>query len=333
MKYIIPIFYSAIALLIFFSCENSNSSLTTSADSVSAMSPEEKVQKLRIDSLRSTFVAPKPIVVTANKNITGPEDLIGYWVGIFEVHESLWEELEESGEAFVSEYSMSNKINLSIDSLVGDKVFGHSVVAGNNRPFAGTFEVKDGIYSFSAKEPGNDQYDGAFHFEIQENDTLMKGTWDANRDLKVSKRQYSLQKKIYAYDPNVMMEEWSQYADHSKSGIIKKDIGDGEIYEMDGVLASTEDAIKFNASNTLLTKEMVENLTKADILVIRNTIFARHGFSFKQKSLRNFFDFQDWYIPVQTDVRHELTDLEIKNIELLMRYEAYAKEHYDYFGR
>ncbi len=123
------------------------------------------------------------------------------------------------------------------------------------------------------------------------------------------------------------------FCKYLKTKLKKEDYGDGEVYEREAVFSSTEDATKINASNTLLTKEMVENLTKGDILVIRNAIFARHGFSFKQKTLRSFFDFQEWYIPVQTDVRHELTDLEIKNIELLMRYEAYAKEHYDYFGR
>lgn len=334
MKYIIPAFYGAIALLIFFSCENSNSSLTTSADSVSSMSPEEKAAKLRIDSLRATFVAPKPVVVTANKNITGPEDLIGFWVGMFELHEDIWEEMEEQG-LYYSEFnfSFSNKINLAIDSLVGTNVYGHSVVAGNNRPFKGTYALNNGVYEFAVKEPGDDQYDGAFEFSIAENDTLMKGSWNANRKLKISKRQYELTKKIYAYDPNVIMEEWSRYEDYDKTKMLKEDYGDGEVYEREAVFASTEDAAKYNASNTLLTKEVVENLSKADIIVIRNAIFARHGFSFKQRSLRNFFDYQDWYIPVQTDVRHELTDLEIKNIELLMRYEDYAKEHYDYFGR
>jgi hypothetical protein len=40
-----------------------------------------------------------------------------------------------------------------------------------------------------------------------------------------------------------------------------------------------------------------------------------------------------WYVPVRTSIEHELSDTEIKNIELLLRYEEHAKEFYDVFGR
>ena len=83
----------------------------------------------------------------------------------------------------------------------------------------------------------------------------------------------------------------------------------------------------------MLTKSDVENLKKGDIVIIRNTIYARHGYSFKNQPLRVFFDAQDWYIPVHTDVKSELTDIEKDNIKLLLRYERNAKEYYDYFGR
>ena len=50
--------------------------------------------------------------------------------------------------------------------------------------------------------------------------------------------------------------------------------------------------------------------------------------------MRYFFDSNiDWYIPISTDVRAELTELEKENIDLLKRYEEHAEQYYDHFGR
>ena len=62
-------------------------------------------------------------------------------------------------------------------------------------------------------------------------------------------------------------------------------------------------------------------------------IYVRHGYSFKKRPLRVFFDPQSWYIPVFNNIKNNLTDIEKKNIKLLLRYEKNAKEYYDSFGR
>jgi len=95
----------------------------------------------------------------------------------------------------------------------------------------------------------------------------------------------------------------------------------------------TKDVMAFNASNTLLKKENVENMYKGDLQVMRNSIYARHGYSFKTRKMRYVFDQIDWYTPVSTDVRDDLTDLEKKNIALIKRYEGHAEAYYDSFGR
>jgi hypothetical protein len=74
-------------------------------------------------------------------------------------------------------------------------------------------------------------------------------------------------------------------------------------------------------------------MKKADLFVLRNAIYARHGYSFKNQQLRAYFDQQPWYIPISTDIKSELTPIEKQNIALLMRYENNAKEYYDAFGR
>lgn len=50
--------------------------------------------------------------------------------------------------------------------------------------------------------------------------------------------------------------------------------------------------------------------------------------------MRYFFDnYIDWYMPVNTDIRNSLTDIEKRNIELLKRYEEHAENYYDEYGR
>jgi len=98
--------------------------------------------------------------------------------------------------------------------------------------------------------------------------------------------------------------------------------------------ATATDAIyTVNASNTLLSREQVMNLSRGDLNIIRNAIYARHGYSFKSRPLRVFFDAQSWYIPVLNDIKNDFTELEQKNIALLLKYEKNAAEYYDSFGR
>ena len=77
----------------------------------------------------------------------------------------------------------------------------------------------------------------------------------------------------------------------------------------------------------------VKNLKKLELEIIRNTIFARHGYTFKKKTYRQFFDPVAWYVPVSNDVSGSLSDLEKENITLLKRFEKYAIDNYDTFGR
>ncbi|MBL7727175.1 MAG: hypothetical protein JNM68_14625, partial [Dinghuibacter sp.] len=45
------------------------------------------------------------------------------------------------------------------------------------------------------------------------------------------------------------------------------------------------------------------------------------------------FENLDWYVPDNVDVKDLLTEIEKKNIRLIKRYEQYAEEYGDEFGR
>ncbi|HVW95665.1 MAG TPA: YARHG domain-containing protein [Mucilaginibacter sp.] len=261
-------------------------------------------------------------------NVNGEKKIIGYWVGTFKPDTSM--EGISTGE--YTAWDFSNKINISIDSLYEDRVIGHSVVAGNARPFKGRFKKDGSLFEFDVREPGDDKYDGEFKFYIFKGDTILNGTWKAYQKIRVPARRYTLYKRFFKYDPSLRLSG-IRYVDWTKKK--SKYVKDDELgnYYDETFFSTTIDVYKFNASSDLLTKEQVSNMKKADIFILRNSIYARHGYSFKNQQLRAFFDRQPWYIPVSTDVKKELTGIEKANIELLLRFEQNAKEYYDEFGR
>lgn len=223
------------------------------------------------------------------------------------------------------DYVYENRITVSVDSLSGDMMYGHSIVAGNNRPFIGGFKMDGKIFKVEAAEPGDDKYDGIFTFTIDPNSSTISGTWVANdKKLDVTQRKYTLSKKQFKYDASLNLPEDVQWA---------------QLYESkpkfpDKFEALTADVTKLNASAKELTKKDIENLYKGDLEIIRNTIYARHGYSFKTRRIRFIFDqFVPWYMPLNTDVRNDLTEIEKKNIELIKRYEEHAEKYYDEYGR
>lgn len=75
------------------------------------------------------------------------------------------------------------------------------------------------------------------------------------------------------------------------------------------------------ASSRPLTAEELSVMDRANLRIMRNEIFARYGYIFKDGGLRAHFEQQSWYKPTQTDVTHLLTDLEKQNIGMIELYE------------
>ena len=188
-----------------------------------------------------------------------------------------------------------NKITLLITKATGGNVSGRTVVGGNDRPFEGTYSVENAVYSVEAREPGDHKDDGVFKFNISSADpSEVKGTWKAN-DTKRPEKSYVLARRKFEYRTNV--GNWPE------------------------------------ASTRLLKTADVENLPKGELEFMRNEIFARHGYCFAKKHLRQQFENEDWYVPNTVDIRGFLTDIEKKNIALIKRYEKYAEEYGDEYGR
>ncbi|MBB4108736.1 YARHG domain-containing protein [Pedobacter zeae] len=257
------------------------------------------------------------------------KELYGFWVGDFYSEE----ELEYDGDMT----DAVRKLNINIKKITTDTVIAQSVVSGNSRPLLGKLSDDGGKISFVLDEPGTEKYDGKFEITLV-GDTLI-GKWNAYRtELKWPERQFKLIKKAFAYNANLMLPSESSYVDWSDHKMIKRvdTAEDGEIdtLEANPFYRSASDQIfKLNASTTVLKEEDVKNLRKLDLQIIKNTIFARHGYAFKKQTFRNFFDPVAWYVPVKSNVDHDLTPIENKNIKLLDRFTKYAEDNYDAFGR
>ena len=86
-------------------------------------------------------------------------------------------------------------------------------------------------------------------------------------------------------------------------------------------------------SSVLLDRSYLENKDEWELRIMRNEIYARHGYIFKLPELREYFMKQSWYVPVSEDVTNSLTSLEKENIELIKRYEEYIGSRYNKYSR
>jgi hypothetical protein len=188
-----------------------------------------------------------------------------------------------------------NKITMLITAMAGDSIVGRTIVGGNDRPFTGKFTKDGNAYKIIGKEPGDHKDDGEFNFSLDESSPdMVKGSWTPF-DKKKPAKQYELSRKKFAYNAT---------------------------------------AGSYDFTSTRLVKPSdLENMMKEDLEYMRNEIFARHGYCFNKKHLRQQFEMEDWYVPNTVDIKGYLTDIEKKNIAMIKRYEKYAEEYGDEYGR
>jgi len=238
-------------------------------------------------------------------------------------------------------YSFSNRLTVVIQDIMDDKVTGYSISAGNIRPFIGEVKQTDSTRYIVVKEPGDHKYDGVFKFNIADNNDSIFGEWISNRkDLPVLSRTFNMKKKDFKYNPNNMLDKEQNGDGYEDIGVVDWINGrekimeyEGEKYESYVNRAASDEIFHINASTRKLTEKELKNLRKLDLEIIRNSIYARHGYSFANRGSRQYFDNVDWYVPLYTNVENQLTPIEKENISLLKRLEKYAEDNYQQFGR
>ena len=74
-------------------------------------------------------------------------------------------------------------------------------------------------------------------------------------------------------------------------------------------------------STRYLTNNDLRNKSRWQLKIMRNEIYARHGYIFQTREMKNYFNNQSWYNPVYYDVTHMLTSLEKSNIAYIKKFE------------
>lgn len=72
-----------------------------------------------------------------------------------------------------------------------------------------------------------------------------------------------------------------------------------------------------NKLDELLTVEQLSTLSRRDLRILRNTVYARHGKKFESEVVRGYFESAEWYEPKDVYVDHQLTGIDHKNIAII----------------
>lgn len=74
-------------------------------------------------------------------------------------------------------------------------------------------------------------------------------------------------------------------------------------------------------SERLANESDLQGKSKAEIRIMRNTIYAMHGYIFKTSDMKSHFGKQPWYKAEKSDVTTELSSIENQNVQFLKAHE------------
>ena len=144
---------------------------------------------------------------------------------------------------------------------------------------------------------------------LMEDDDFAKKTEDIDRKFTKMLQKLESKKGVEENNRNRQMEEAEAESD---------------VEEYDDYYTETESETenKYDvACYQLLTEYDLQGLSKYELKIMRNWIFARHGYIFQSDDMKAFFSAQPWYTPRYNDVTPYLSDIEIKNIDFIKRHE------------
>lgn len=102
---------------------------------------------------------------------------------------------------------------------------------------------------------------------------------------------------------------------------------DGKFEQFFENIKYAHDDSKCLASYRVLSIKDLENLSKKDLRILRNEVFARKGYRFKSQDLWDYFSQFEWYRPRYDEIsKYWFTPVQKYNIELILKLEKkYAR--------
>ena len=222
----------------------------------------------------------------------------------------------------------TEKIKLKIEKITENEVIAKTLFIGYYINLKGTIlDIGNKLKIELEDDFDKDSKLYVYSFEISENEIKGQRVSYGNPTFKSPKGIILLHKKEFNYN-KYNFPKPIKYLDKS----VESENNTNK-FILNGGYVITNGTEKINASLEILTEKKLKNLKKSDLELVKNTIYARHGLIFKSVKMQRYFNDCDWYLPVSENINAELTPLEKTNMELLTRFEKYAKENYTYFGR
>lgn len=76
----------------------------------------------------------------------------------------------------------------------------------------------------------------------------------------------------------------------------------------------------------LLQSADLDNKSLYELKIMRNEIYARHGYIFNTDEMKKYFLSQPWYSPKHSDVSNSLSNIERDNINMIINYEKKSRK-------
>ncbi|WP_299261206.1 YARHG domain-containing protein [uncultured Aquimarina sp.] len=104
------------------------------------------------------------------------------------------------------------------------------------------------------------------------------------------------------------IKEWLEFQPIKENGAFSKPYTDLKAIERDNYIYS----------HRVFTPGELNQRTEEELAVIKNEIFASHGYMFTKEKWQDFFESKSWYMPSDDDAISKLTEIEKKNVELIL---------------
>lgn len=78
----------------------------------------------------------------------------------------------------------------------------------------------------------------------------------------------------------------------------------------------------FPSDTEYITREHLDDLTRDEVALIRNEIYARHGYIFSSEPYKSYFNEKDWYYPNPSFSDSDFNSVEKANKDFIVKYES-----------